>query len=482
MIDSIRFAGIRIAQANWGATKVTNRVAKTQAPKRSPFRKLILLGLATATCAPGCATMKPPTEWFGKKDTIAASTPGVPDSSMASSLSSAGQGISGQFKSMGTAVSSAMGKAKNAVTSTFTQDASDDATSLASLPTSLGPEVWVANGQIFEARNDYPKALDNYSKALEKAPNNESALLSIARLYARQDKSAQAVEFFQKAIAVNPAAASTHNDLALEYRKQGKAPEAQASIQQAITLDPANPRYRNNFAGMLVAAGRSDEAVSLLEEIHDSSAANYNVAFLHFSNKNLPGAQQHLEVALRANPNMKEARQLLDQLRGSPAAQSAVAAYGTAKDIYRTAEAIGQPAVAGNAVYQQPYGQGVTQNATPGMQQNIAPQVPGFPSTPAVQVSNPAFGNPPATSNAVPTAGAYLNGPGAAAPSYPAQAPAAQYNSTQMNPGQLPTGMPTMQSQPAYPSMPASTVAAPQTGGLPAFPVSYGTHPANRYQ
>lgn len=418
--------------------------------------------------------MKPPTEWFGQKDTIASSSTGASDSSMASSLSSAGQGISGQFKSMGTAVSSAMGKAKNAVTATFTQDPSDDATSLASLPTSLGPEVWVANGQIFEARNDFPKALDNYSKALEKAPNNESALLSIARLYARQDKSAQAVEFFQKAIAVNPAAAATHNDLALEYRKLGNAPEAQASIQQAITLDPTNPRYRNNLAGMLVSAGRSDEAVAQLEQIFDPSVANYNVAFLHFSNKNLAGAQQHLEVALRANPNMEQARQLLDQLRGSPAAQTAVAAYGAADQIYRTAQAVGQPAVAGNAVYQQPYGQGGAQNATPGMQQNIAPQMPSLPSAPVIQTPAPGFGNPPPAST-VPTAGAYLNGAGVGANGGGvSQAPVGS--------GRIPTGMPTMQSQPAFPVLPTNAVAAPPSGGLPAYPVSYGTHPANRYQ
>lgn len=323
---------------------------KNQTSRSHQLRRGMVLGLSVMAASTGCASMKSPTTWFSKAPATAA-----PTTSMASSLSSTGSGISGQFKSMGTAVSSAVGKAKSAVTSTFTSRPEEsDPTSLANMPTNLGPEIWVTNGQLFESQGQFAKALDNYTKALEVEPNNEPALLSTARLYARQNQHDQAAEFFAKSIAVNPDAA-TFNELGLVQKKQGRPAESQASIEQAIKLDPTNVRYRNNLASMLVGVGRSDDAVRQLEQVLPPAVANYNVAYLHFTNSNVAAAQQHLQLALQADPNLKEARDLLDRIGGSPTAQTAMAAYQTAGQIYRTAQAVnGSATPASSAVYQQP--------------------------------------------------------------------------------------------------------------------------------
>lgn len=325
-------------------------------PMRKPrsrtatLRRVLALALV-ASATTGCATMKSPGEWFAR-DPLAAQTaqgPGV-----AARLASAGQGIGGQFKSMGTAMSSAFSKTKNVVTAPFqakTGDASDP-TSLSSMPSNLGPEIWVTNGQLYESQQNFAKALDNYSKALELEPTNEAALLSVARLYARQSKHAEASGFFGKALAVAPSA-STYNEHALSLQAQGKSAEAQAAVAQAITAEPSNVRYRNNLASMLVAGGRSDEAVQQLQQVFPPAVANYNVAYLHFANKNVAAAQQHLQQALTLDPNLAQARELMTTISGSPAAETAVAAYQTAGNIYRTAEATMTPQVqAGNAVFQ----------------------------------------------------------------------------------------------------------------------------------
>lgn len=324
--------------------------------KRSSIRHAIVLALSSLTLSSGCASMSGPSSWFSRSESTGAS------SGIASSLSGAGRGISGQVKTMGTAVSSAMGKAKNAVISPFAADTNNsDPTSLSNMPTNLGPEVWVTNGQLFETKGNYAKALDNYTKALEAEPNNEAALLSIARLYDRQQQFPRAEEFYSKALAVKPAA-GTYNELAMVQQKQGRTAEAQAAIQKAIALEPNSLRYHNNLAGLLVSAGRSDEAVKQLEKVFPPAVANYNVARLHFTNQNMAGAQQHLQLALQADPNLKEARELMNTIAGSPTAQSAVAAYGTANQLYRTAQAIASPTVQAEAAIYQPQASPVQSN------------------------------------------------------------------------------------------------------------------------
>ena len=334
-------------------------ILRSKMLRRSLLMGVVLMGTS------GCASMKPPTSWFSKDSQANAATP-KSSSGLATTLSNTTKGISGQFKSMGTAVSSAYSKTKDAVTSTFTSASMDkqngqDPTSLTNMPLkeSLGPEIWVTNGQLYESQGNFTKALDNYTKALELEPNSQAALLSTARLYARQNHHPQASEFFSKALAVNPQA-SIYNELAVSLQGQGKPAEAQAAVRKAIQMDASNPRYRNNLAGMLVRSGRSDEAVKELQQVFPPAVANYNVAYLHVQNKNVAAAQQHLQTALKIDPNLALARDLLNQINGSSAAKSAVAAFETAGNIYRTAEAVAAPNVQANtAVYQMPNQPGV---------------------------------------------------------------------------------------------------------------------------
>ena len=315
---------------------------------RSRMGTKVLLGIAIAATIPGCASMKSPRNWFSSN--TATDGYGTPETSFAGSLANTGKGIGGQIKSMGTVVTSAMGKAKNAVVSPFATKAveNEDETSLANMPTNLGPEIWITNGLLYESQGNHNRALDNYTKALEIEPNNLAALQSTARLYVKQQQYAPAIDFFNRAVAVS-ATAPNYAELANAQQQLGKIPEAQASIQKAIELEPTSTRYRNTMAGMLVAQGRSDEAIQQLEQVFPSAVANYNVAYLHFVNKNMAGAQQHLQAALTADPNLQPARDLLATISASQSAKSAVAAYGTADQISRTAQGIVNPTVQAQA-------------------------------------------------------------------------------------------------------------------------------------
>jgi hypothetical protein len=129
------------------------------------------------------------------------------------------------------------------------------------------------------------------------------------------------------------------------------------------------------LAGVLVAMGRSDEAVKELQNVFPPAVANYNVAYLHFMNKNMAATQQHLQLALQADPNLQPARDLLNTLNQSQSGQTAMAAYGVANQVYRTAQGVspGQPGIAAQPVS----GPSITGGQTP-ISQN--PQLPQFPT------------------------------------------------------------------------------------------------------
>ena len=379
-----------------------------------------LLAVATlAASMTGCASMKSPASWFQRDDLSAPTTGDLSEPpSFTSTLSNTGKGITGQFKSMGSAVTSAMGKAKTAVTSTFTQSSNpDDPISLANMPT-VTPEILVANGQIFEARGNYPKALDNYTKALEEEPTNESALLACANIYARRlSLFDQAAEFYSKALAVAPTA-STYNELALCQYKMNRLAEAEASWKKAIELAPQEARYRNNLASLLVNGGRAEEALTQLQGVFDPAKANYNVAYLHFRNQNLAAAQQHLQVALQVDPNLADARLLLDKISGSQSVQQVASAYNTANGIYKTAQALVQPGVSATQV---PYAQSnpaTTQSVSTGQPTTqMVPQPPTSPPSLQQPIMPSASTSPAGSMQAFPA----LPGQAASLPTVPPQ-------------------------------------------------------------
>lgn len=341
--------------------------------KRALLR-VLLLGVTTAGVSAGCASMQAPTQWFSKASPEGALNGGGQTApGFASSLTSAGQGISGQVKTMGTTMTSAMGKAKAMAIAPFsTTPSNGDPTSLANMPANLGPEIWVTNGQLYESQGKHAKAMENYAKALEIEPKNEAALLSIARLHARQQQFVEAEKYYNQALALRPQA-EVYNELGSLLQRQGRPAEGLAAVEKAISMEPGSQRFRNNLASMLVAGGRSNEAVQQLAQVLPPAVASYNVAYLHFANQDFAGAQAHVQVALQADPNLKEARDLWAKLNGSPTAQAGIAAYESANQIYRTAQAAVTPQTpAGAAVYQQAAG-----GAPANTQAAVFPQYPG---------------------------------------------------------------------------------------------------------
>jgi len=261
------------------------------------------------------------------------------------SIASTTQAVKGQFSSMGSAVSSAYGKAKTAISAPFGgASETGDPTNLGAKP-SVGPELYVMNGALHENQGNYTKALDSYSKALEIEPKNPPALLSTARLYDRQNQKDKAIEFYQKAAAAEPNNAAIFADMGGLQARCGNLTAAQSELQKAVKLDPKSTAHRSALAGVMLDSGNAEAAMAELNQVNNSAMANYQMAYLHFTRKNIPATQQYLGSALQIDPNLKPARDLMASMGGAQninqMAQQGQQAIQQAQGIYQQAGAIG---------------------------------------------------------------------------------------------------------------------------------------------
>jgi tetratricopeptide (TPR) repeat protein len=264
---------------------------------------------SSATKLPGLSMPK-----FGKSESAAA---------VGSSLASTGQSVKNQLSSVGAAVSSAYSKTKTAIAAPFTpvsassMETADGESKSGKNPLSIAPEILVAQGNYFESQGNYAKALDSYSRALETEPKNAVALLSMARLYDRQQDTAKSVEFYQRTIQAAPTHADACMELGKLYAKSGDLNSAQQHLRKAVELQPNNKSYRQALAGAMLDAGDTNGSMAELAQSETPAMAQYQMAYLHFQRKNIPATQQHLTEALKIDPNLKPARDLLASIGGT---------------------------------------------------------------------------------------------------------------------------------------------------------------------
>jgi tetratricopeptide (TPR) repeat protein len=300
--------------------------------------------IATAFCvvagcqsAPGARTSIWPTQ---KLDTEG--------SAGSSGLAGFASRTKGQLSTVGSAFSSAYEKTKTAITTPFVApaaNAENAATSSTAKVSSISPEVYLMTGQLNESTGDYKKALDNYSKAMEIEPKNVSAMLATARLYDRQNDREKAISFYQKAAELSPNAA-TFVELGNLQAKAGNLTAAKEELQKAVNLDPKTPSHRTSLAGVLLDQGKAEAAIDELSQVNSPAMANYQMAYLNFTRKNIPATQQYLTNALTIDPNLKPARDLMASLGGSQSvqqlAQQGNDLMGKAQSTLQQASAIGQ--------------------------------------------------------------------------------------------------------------------------------------------
>jgi len=227
-------------------------------------------------------------------------------------LASMRQAVTGQANNLSMATSSAWNKTKNGVTNMFggaSATAAEDGTKLAdddptrlSTPASVSPEVFVAQGALWETTGDFAKAMDSYNRAVQTEPNNAAALASIARLQLRQQDFVQASQSFEKALKVSPKDSALLNDYGTVRAKLGDSAGADRAISEALVISPGTSRFANNLANIRFNGGDRDGALEALMQHNKPAVAHFNMAYLQYQAGNYAEAKNQLSEVLKYEP------------------------------------------------------------------------------------------------------------------------------------------------------------------------------------
>jgi tetratricopeptide (TPR) repeat protein len=172
----------------------------------------------------------------------------------------------------------------------------------------------------------YDQARREYQQALDVDPNHVPAYRALGRLYTAMGDHDRAVSTYQKGLQKQPKDAALWCDLGMCHARHKEWDRAIEALRKAADLDPENKQYQNVLGHCLARAGRADAALDVFRKSTGEGRAQYNVArMLHHMNQDAE-ARQHLQAALRAEPTLEPARQLLAQLNGGAPAGAVVPA------------------------------------------------------------------------------------------------------------------------------------------------------------
>jgi tetratricopeptide (TPR) repeat protein len=166
----------------------------------------------------------------------------------------------------------------------------------------------------------YDQARKAYQQALQIEPTNLAALTALARLYANRGDHARAVATYQKATRAHPTQLELWYELGMCHARNKEWDAALQSLRRAVALDPENRSSNRSLGFCLARAGRIDESFAVLAKLDGEASAHYNLArMLHHMHQDNLG-KQHLRIALQIQPDLTPAKQLLETLEASWAA------------------------------------------------------------------------------------------------------------------------------------------------------------------
>jgi tetratricopeptide (TPR) repeat protein len=160
-------------------------------------------------------------------------------------------------------------------------------------------------------------ARTGYQKALQQEPKSKAALLGNARYYAKVGERDKAVEMYKKCLTVFPKDADVAHECAVAHARWKDMPGAVQWCEYALRLDPENRAVKKTMGFSQAMCGKWDDAFATLCQIMPEAQARHNLAGILDHFGQPDASKVQLQLALKADPNFAPAAGFLTELEGT---------------------------------------------------------------------------------------------------------------------------------------------------------------------
>jgi Tfp pilus assembly protein PilF len=179
------------------------------------------------------------------------------------------------------------------------------------LPKDQAAEVCASTARELEAKGFDKEAVTQYERVLEYNPSYPGVYHRLAILYDRQNRPMAALASYNKAVQRNPTDPELLADMGYFYMNGNQWPLAEVKLKKAVQLNPELKRGWNNLGITLAQQGKIPESIEAFKHAVSPAAAQSNVGIILARRGNYDQAREHLNEALKLDPNLAQARMTL---------------------------------------------------------------------------------------------------------------------------------------------------------------------------
>jgi tetratricopeptide (TPR) repeat protein len=170
-----------------------------------------------------------------------------------------------------------------------------------------GMEAW--------EHNDYPKAAEQFEKAVSMYPQYDTAFNNLGVMYFHMNEVEKARAAFEKSVALNDRNPDADRNLARILVRDGNYARAEELLKKSLVVEPLNPVSLTLMCVAEAQTGDDDGALATARKVHQLPHEGYSV--VHFvagqalEHKNDPqDAYVEYQTYLHESPNGPEAGQV----------------------------------------------------------------------------------------------------------------------------------------------------------------------------
>jgi tetratricopeptide (TPR) repeat protein len=166
----------------------------------------------------------------------------------------------------------------------------------------------------FRGLGQTQQALDALLRATQSEPSDPEAWYDLGPIQSDLGRNQEAIASLRKAVELDPEFAAARNSLGAALAATGQTDLAEAAFRAALRIEPTLAVAHANLANLLASRNELVEAAWHYERAGTKAVDQFNYGITLARMNRLADAQTHIEAALKDDPNLAEAHDVLGGL------------------------------------------------------------------------------------------------------------------------------------------------------------------------